>query len=634
MSDGTTTSTTGAPTAAAAVVVDEPTLVHLDPATLTIGTNVRLNARLDAEFIASIKARGVLQPIVAIRHDDGAVLVRYGQRRTLAAVKAKRSTVSVLVVNDTDEAERLIDQMAENDHRQALTAGERLAGFEQLAALGMTAAQIAKQTATDRDQVKAALKVAKNTTARAAVTDHAVSFTEAAVLGEFDNDESATRRLTQVLGTGQFDHVAQQLRDKRAEQQRMQKYAAQLRRDGATVLTERPNWNETPKPFDRMLLNGQPVSDADQLTNPDLALLVITRTGWVNAEDGSPIDVLNDAHAGAVEELGWHDADEHWNRVDRSSGPDGPDDTTGEDPATDSHEQEEDADDQEDDDEAPAYAAAYDDDDEEEESERLVHDDGTRATFGEYLTTERWCMNPTAHSYIDRYNSGASTSAPRKKAAEMEPVERAEASAARRDVINSNKAWVSAETVRRTWLRTFLTRKTPPKGTGQFLAVAMLTNLSQLDATNARDQASVSLGLCETPLYTSTRGLLGKAAEKTMTDQRGTVIALGVVLSAYEASTHKGCWRSVDAGTRRYLEFLAANGYELSPVEHRACGHPAEDTSEAADQHDEQDDDEQDAAAETDDDSEHDAAAETKQDSDGETEQDDDSDDEQETSRL
>ena len=96
--------------------------------------------------------------------------------------------------------------MAENDHRQGLTAVERFAGFEQLAALGMSV----KQTATDRDQVKAALKVAKNTTARAAVTDHAVSFTEAAVLGEFEGDEAATCRLTQVLGTGQFDHVAQQ----------------------------------------------------------------------------------------------------------------------------------------------------------------------------------------------------------------------------------------------------------------------------------------------------------------------------------------------------------------------------------------------------------------------------------------
>jgi ParB family chromosome partitioning protein len=34
----------------------------------------------------------------------------------------------------------------------------------------------------------------------------------------------------------------------------------------------------------------------------------------------------------------------------------------------------------------------------------------------------------------------------------------------RRSVIDNNKAWASAETVRRDWLRTFLTRKNPPKG--------------------------------------------------------------------------------------------------------------------------------------------------------------------------
>lgn len=60
-------------------------LEHLDPHTLIVDTNVRNVADLKAEFIASIKEHGVLTPIVAIRADDGQVLVRMGQRRTLAA---------------------------------------------------------------------------------------------------------------------------------------------------------------------------------------------------------------------------------------------------------------------------------------------------------------------------------------------------------------------------------------------------------------------------------------------------------------------------------------------------------------------------------------------------------------------
>jgi ParB family transcriptional regulator, chromosome partitioning protein len=58
------------------------TIEHLDPHTLVLDTNVRDEADLDAEFIASIKEHGVLIPIAAIRASDGQLRVRAGQRRT------------------------------------------------------------------------------------------------------------------------------------------------------------------------------------------------------------------------------------------------------------------------------------------------------------------------------------------------------------------------------------------------------------------------------------------------------------------------------------------------------------------------------------------------------------------------
>ena len=58
------------------------TLQHLDPATLVIGDNVRDSAALVPQFVASIAEHGVLQPITAVRTDDG-IEVRDGQRRTL-----------------------------------------------------------------------------------------------------------------------------------------------------------------------------------------------------------------------------------------------------------------------------------------------------------------------------------------------------------------------------------------------------------------------------------------------------------------------------------------------------------------------------------------------------------------------
>ncbi len=70
----------------------------MDPTTLIIGDNVRAEARLDRQFLASIREFGVMDPIHVTRADDGTLTVKRGQRRTLGAVKVGRPTVPVLVV--------------------------------------------------------------------------------------------------------------------------------------------------------------------------------------------------------------------------------------------------------------------------------------------------------------------------------------------------------------------------------------------------------------------------------------------------------------------------------------------------------------------------------------------------------
>jgi len=88
-------------------------LEPVDPRTLVLEANVRVDARLDKQFVASIRDRGVLVPIVAHRA-GGELRVLYGQRRTLAAVEAGRATVPVYVVDVPDgdtarEVGRIID---------------------------------------------------------------------------------------------------------------------------------------------------------------------------------------------------------------------------------------------------------------------------------------------------------------------------------------------------------------------------------------------------------------------------------------------------------------------------------------------------------------------------------------------
>src|SRR3954470_24240900 len=146
--------------------VEQGGFVHIDPRDLVVGANVRLDARLDSDFVDSIRERGVLQAITAYRDDEQHLVVLYGQRRTLGAIEAGRDTVPVMIVARPDEPDRLGDQVVENDHRAGLRAAERVAAFEQMAAFGVPAAQIAKRTGAKKAEVATALTVAASPLAK------------------------------------------------------------------------------------------------------------------------------------------------------------------------------------------------------------------------------------------------------------------------------------------------------------------------------------------------------------------------------------------------------------------------------------------------------------------------------------
>jgi ParB family chromosome partitioning protein len=128
-------------------------------------------------------------------------------------------------------------------------------------------------------------------------------------------------------------------------------------------------------------------------------------------------------------------------------------------------------------------------------------------------------------------------------------------------VLANNKAWRSAETVRREWLVNFCARKTPPKGSVRFVTESLMRADRGLVA--AFDRRNTWAG-----------NLLGDslALNDATSDNRAQVVTLALVLAAYEADTGTHSWRNPDFVTGRYLQFLAAHGYELSEVERLACG--------------------------------------------------------------
>jgi len=149
------------------------TLGQVDPATLLVDGNVRSDAALDKAFIGSIRDLGVLVPIVAVRTANGELRVRYGQRRTLAAVQAARASVPVIVAgeddaDDADDAARIVSQWHENEHRTGLSTSDKVAAVEQLSLLGLSAAQIVRQTRSRKGDVDQALAAAGSALAKGA----------------------------------------------------------------------------------------------------------------------------------------------------------------------------------------------------------------------------------------------------------------------------------------------------------------------------------------------------------------------------------------------------------------------------------------------------------------------------------
>lgn len=268
-------------------------VVEVDPKTLTIGANVRLETYPKAkEFAASIKARGVLEVITAHVDEEERLVVQRGQRRTLAAadVGTPSGTVPVRIVEPPEESDRIIDQMTENLHRAAMQENEVRDGVEQLALLGVSAAQIAKRTAVKRETVDAALTVVGSDATRERMDTHGLTLAQAAALAEFEDDEEATARLSRSIEWGHsLDHVVQRLRDERGEREALRAEAERLRAEGVPALDP----EDSPAPMDlwRMRLDtlvtaeGEEVSEEQRADLPGVAVVLSLDWEYPETED-------------------------------------------------------------------------------------------------------------------------------------------------------------------------------------------------------------------------------------------------------------------------------------------------------------------------------------------------------------
>jgi ParB family chromosome partitioning protein len=469
---------------------------HLDPRTLLVDRNLRTDPALTPDFVGSIRDHGVLIPIVAVEADDG-VRVRYGQRRTLAAVEAGRPTVPVVVIGpDADdratEIDRLVTQWAENEQRAGLTDRDRLAGVEQLAAFGLSAADISRRTRTPRPRVEAALTVAASPLARDAAGRHDfLDLTQAAVLAEFAGDDKAVETLLSAARHGGFDHTAQRLRDRRADRAEQARATEALTAQGVRVV-DQPAHTDAARHLAQLDHDGTPLTPETHAACPGHAAYLVAGYEPAGAPDGD----------------------------DGDGNEDGDGDGDGA---------------------SPGYQRVF--------QPRYV------------------CTDPDAHGHVDRYPPPAGTG-PGRPAGPLSEQDKAE----RREVIENNKAWRSATTVRREWLRTFAARRAAPRGAGRFAAACLAAGDHELRRALERGHPAARdlLGRKDTPL---TAAQLADLIEKA-TEPRAQVLTLAVVLAAYEDTLDVPAWRRPSPAARRYLAALETWGYTLSDVERLAVDPP------------------------------------------------------------
>ena len=525
MSENTTTVTdndTNAQVAAAG------TLEHLDPHTLELEANVRDDAALDADFVASIKEHGVLSPIAAVRGHDGVVRVRAGQRRTLAAREAGLTSVPVYVrpAGATDDkaqvVERVSEQIVENDRRRELTEAQRARGIQQMLDAGASVTKVAKKLSIGRDTVKSVATAAGSQAAMEALDAGQLSLSEAAVLSEFDDDPDAIMRLLEVAGTNRFEHRVAEIRQDRAAQQAYQEAAASYTEQGYTVVEDFPAYGDTTCVELRYLRTPEGEAATDEhVTDPAHWAVCLTEVeGYVDTETGEPVDAHDiDWHArfsatvaegkrdpSSVTEVVVWEAD--WLCTD--------------------------------------YAAAG-----------LVLCE-TLAKRVEALARE-----DSDHHADDSSDQDAET----REAAAAEAARRE-----RRKVIALNKLGEAAQQVRRQFITDkILARKTAPKGAAMFVASCLTRDVRLIEEHHGGQISAEMLGASDSTAVTK------MVAELPATgDGRAQVITLALVLGALEARTGKDAWRGSGwghyVGAAELLRFLADNGYPLADIERVILG--------------------------------------------------------------
>lgn len=213
-------------------------IIEVDPSTLSSNVhNPREHFRDLDRLVASIKAQGILQPLVVATSESGGYVILAGHRRAAAAVEAGLATVPVVVRDDlAHDADALGVILAENVNRDALSTGEEAKAVQDLLDLGLSVHKIASRTGLRRKRVQQVATVAAaSADVREQIAQREATLDEALALSEFSDDAETVTALSEYIGTPEFAYKAQRARDERTIAQRLDKALGEYRSAGVTA---------------------------------------------------------------------------------------------------------------------------------------------------------------------------------------------------------------------------------------------------------------------------------------------------------------------------------------------------------------------------------------------------------------
>lgn len=197
-------------------------------------TRRQINEVSLAELTESIRASGVVQPIVVRPAANGRFQLVAGERRWLASKRAGKTTVPAVMRQISNEQAMEIT-IIENLQREDLNPMEQARAFERLShEFKLTQEQIAARTGKDRTSIANFIRLLKlPDSLQEALENGAISFGHGKVLAGLVGfpehlEKAAHEVITRQLSVRQTEELAAKLLQPEPEEQKQQKPAAPI----------------------------------------------------------------------------------------------------------------------------------------------------------------------------------------------------------------------------------------------------------------------------------------------------------------------------------------------------------------------------------------------------------------------